>query len=141
MLTTTLVYNNSKELIFISNVKNISTSVSDDIIITNLTGFITNTDVNLWYKAFEQSCQEFIKKGKKYKLLVNRKGYTPEHFTVQKLWKEKFFSAAILDNTIAAAFLMEEGDILNHLIQSNTKDNVIFSSNYDQIFEWISNYK
>lgn len=123
------------------NVKNTSTSVSDDIIITNLTGFITNADVNLWFKAFEQSCQEFIKKGKKYKLLVNRKGYTPEHFTVQKLWKEKFFSAAILDNTIAVAFLIEEGDILNHLKQSNTKDNVIFSSNYDQIFEWLSTYK
>lgn len=141
MLTTTLVYNNSKELIFILNVKNTSTSVSEDIIITNLTGFITNADVNLWFKAFEESCQKFIKKGKKYKLLVNRKGYTPEHFTVQKLWKEKFFSAAILDNTIAIAFLMEDGDILNHLIQSNTKDNVIFSSNYDQMFEWISNYK
>lgn len=122
------------------NVKNTSSLVSGDIIITNLTGFVTTDDVNLWFKELEDTCQTFIKSGKKYKLLVNRKGYTPEHFDVQKLWKDKFFSEPILNNIISVAFLIEEGDILNHLKQSNTKDNVFFSSNYNQIVEWLSNY-
>jgi len=113
------------------NVKNISTSISEDIIITNLTGFITLADVNTWFNSFEKTCYSFIRQGKKYKLLVNRKGYTPEHFSVQKLWKDKLFSNNILENIIAVAFLLEEGDILIHLEQSNTKDNVMFSSNYD----------
>lgn len=95
--------------------KNISTSISKDIIITNLTGYITLADVNTWFNSFEKTCCSFIRQGKKYKLLVNRKGYTPEHFSVEKLWKDKFFSNNILDNTIAIAFLLEEGDILNHL--------------------------
>lgn len=74
-------------------------------------------------------------------MLVNRKGYTPVHFSVQKLWKEKFFTNKILENTIAVAFLLEEGDILIHLKQSNTKDNVMFSSNYDQLIYWLTKYK
>ncbi|WP_260288994.1 STAS/SEC14 domain-containing protein [Peribacillus aracenensis] len=123
------------------NVKDISTSISEDIIITNLTGFITLADVYAWFNSFEKTCFSFIRQGKKYKLLVNRKGYTPEHFSVQKLWKDKFFSNNILEDTIAVAFLLEEGDILIHLEQSNTKDNVIFSSNYDQLIEWLTKYK
>lgn len=121
--------------------KNTSTSISENIIITNLTGYITIADVSMWFHSFERSCNSFIKQGKKYKLLVNRKGYTPEHFSVQKLWKDKFFSNGILDSAIAVAFLIEEGDILNHLVQSNTKDNVRFSSNYDHLIDWISKYK
>ncbi|MEB2278788.1 STAS/SEC14 domain-containing protein [Lysinibacillus xylanilyticus] len=120
--------------------KNPSTSVFEDIIITNLTGYITIADVNMWFNSFEQTCYSFIKQEKKYKLLVNRKGYTPEHFSVQKLWRDKFFSNGILDNIIVVAFLIEGGDILNHLEQSNTKDNVIFSSNYDQLINWLSKY-
>ncbi|MFE4142489.1 STAS/SEC14 domain-containing protein [Peribacillus sp. YIM B13472] len=123
------------------NVKNISTSISEDIIITNLTGFITLADVNTWFNSFEKTCYSFIRQGKKYKLLVNRKGYTPEHFSVQKLWKDKLFSNNILENTIAVAFLLEEGDILIHLEQSNTKDNAMFSSNYDQLIDWLTKYK
>lgn len=82
-----------------------------------------------------------MRKRKKYKLLVNRKGYTPEHFSVQKLWKDKFFSNDLLENTIAVAFLLEEGDILIHLEHSNTKDNVMFSSDYNQLIYWLTNYK
>ncbi|MFE6167442.1 STAS/SEC14 domain-containing protein [Viridibacillus arvi] len=123
------------------NVKNISTSISEDIIITNLTGYITLADVNTWFNSFEETCYSFIRQGKKYKLLVNRKGYTPEHFSVQKLWKDKFFSKNILENTIAVAFLLEEGDILIHLEQSNARDNAMFSSNYDQLIDWLSKYK
>lgn len=123
------------------NVKNISTTISEDIIITNLTGFITIADVNTWFNSFEKTCYSFIRQGKKYKLLVNRKGYTPEHFSVQKLWKDKFFSKNILENTNAVAFLLEEGDILIHLEQSNTKDNAMFSSNYDQLIDWLTKYK
>ncbi|KGR80624.1 hypothetical protein [Ureibacillus sinduriensis] len=123
------------------NVKDISTSIFEDIIITNLTGFITLADVNTWFISFERTCYSFIKQGKKYKLLVNRKGYTPEHFSVQKLWKDNFFTNNILENTIAVAFLLEDGDILIHLEQSNTKDNVMFSSNYDQLINWLTKYK
>lgn len=106
-----------------------------------MTGFITLVDVNTWFESFEKTCSSFTRKGKKYKLLVNRKGYIPEHFSVQKLWKDKFFSNNILENSIAVAFLLEEGDILIHLEQSNTKDNAMFSSNYDQLIYWLTHYK
>ena len=123
------------------NVKNVSTSISEDIIITNLTGYITLADVNTWFNSFEKTCYSFIKQDKKFKLLVNRKGYTPEHYSVQKLWKDKLFSNNILENSIAVAFLLEEGDILIHLEKSNTKGNVMFSSNYNQLIDWLTNYK
>ncbi len=106
-----------------------------------MTGHISTTDVNTWFDSFEKTCYSFISQGKKYKLLVNRKGYTPEHFSVQKLWKDKFFSNNILDNIIAVAFLLEEGDILNHLENSNNKNNVLFSSNYDQSIDWLNVYR
>lgn len=123
------------------NVKNVSTSIFEDIIITNLTGYITLADVNTWFNSFEKTCYSFIKQDKKFKLLVNRKGYTPEHYSVQKLWKDKLFSNNILENYIAVAFLLEEGDILIHLEKSNTKRNVMFSSNYNQLIDWLTNYK
>jgi len=123
------------------NVKNVSTSIFEDIIITNLTGYITLADVNTWFNSFEKTCYSFIKQDKKFKLLVNRKGYTPEHYSVQKLWKDKLFSNNILENSIAVAFLLEEGDILIHLEKSNTKGNVMFSSNYNQLIDWLTNYK
>ena len=123
------------------SVNNTSTTISKDIIITNLTGYISIADVSMWFNSFERTCHSFIKQGKKYKLLVNRKGYTPEHFSVQKLWKDQFFSNDILDNSIAIAFVLDEGDILNHLTQSNTKENVRFSSDYVQLFDWICNFK
>jgi len=123
------------------NVKNVSTSISEDIIITNLTGYITLADVNTWFNSFEKTCYSFIKQDKKFKLLVNRKGYTPEHYSVQKLWKDKLYSNNILENSIAVAFLLEEGDILIHLEKSNTKGNVMFSSNFEQLIDWLTNYK
>ncbi|WP_232828037.1 STAS/SEC14 domain-containing protein [Paraliobacillus sp. X-1268] len=123
------------------NVNNTCTSISKDMIITNLTGYISTADVSMWFDSFEQTCNVFINQGKKFKLLVNRKGYTPEHFAVQKLWKDKFFSNGILENTIAIAFLLDEGDILDHFNQSNTKKNIRFSSNYDDLIDWINNYK
>jgi len=123
------------------NVKNVSTSISEDIIITNLTGYITLADVNTWFNSFEKTCYSFIKQDKQFKLLVNRKGYTPEHYSVQKLWKDKLYSNNILENSIAVAFLLEEGDILIHLEKSNTKGNVMFSSNFEQLIDWLTNYK
>lgn len=123
------------------NVNNTSTSISKDIIITNLTGYISIADVSMWFDSFVQTCNVFINKGKKFKLLVNRKGYTPEHFSVQKMWKDKFFSNDILENTIAIAFLLDEGDILDHLNQSNTKKNIKFSSDYNHLIDWITHYK
>lgn len=64
--------------------QNISTTVSGDIIVTHLVGNIKTDDVYEWFNGFEQVCQQFISEGRKYKLLVDRKGYTPNHFSVQK---------------------------------------------------------
>ncbi|MBL2225389.1 STAS/SEC14 domain-containing protein, partial [Klebsiella pneumoniae] len=92
--------------------QNISTTVSGDIIVTHLVGNIKTDDVYEWFNVFEQVCQQFISEGRKYKLLVDRKGYTPNHFSVQKVWKEKFFNEIILNNSKAIAFLLEEGEIM-----------------------------
>ena len=62
---------------------NISTTVSGDIIVTRLIGKIKIDDVYEWFNDFEQVCQQFISEGRKYKLLVDRKGYTPDHFSVE----------------------------------------------------------
>lgn len=75
---------------------NISTTVSGDLIITHLTGKIKTDDVNEWFNGFERACLKFICEDRKYKLLVDRKGYTPDHFTVQKAWKDKFFNKNIM---------------------------------------------
>ncbi|KOP65328.1 hypothetical protein AMS62_08750 [Bacillus sp. FJAT-18019] len=120
--------------------KNVSTTVSGDIIVTHLIGKIKTEDVNEWFNSFEQMCQQFISKGLKYRLLVDRKGYTPDHFSVQKEWKDKFFNEAILNHSKAIAFLLEEGEILNHLQQSNTKESVKFFDNYEQAFKWLNEY-
>ena len=88
---------------------NISTTVSGDIIVTRLIGKIKTDDVYEWFNGFEQVCQQFISEGRKYKLLVDRKGYTPDHFSVQKAWKDKFFNETILNHRKAIAFLLEEG--------------------------------
>lgn len=98
-------------------------------------------DVNKWFNSFERTCHSFIKQGKKYKLFVNRKGYTPEHFSIQKSWKERFFSTEILNHTIAVAFLLDDGHILDHLNQTNTKKNVKFSNDYDQLMDWICKFR
>jgi hypothetical protein len=45
---------------------------------------------------------------------VDRKGYTPDHFSVQKAWKDKFFNEPILNHSKAIAFLLEEGEIMNY---------------------------
>ncbi|KAB2440898.1 STAS/SEC14 domain-containing protein [Bacillus luti] len=119
---------------------NISTTVSGDIIITHLTGKIKIDDVYEWFNGFEQVCQQFISEGRKYKLLVDRKGYTPDHFSVQKVWKDKFFNETILNHSKAIAFLLEEGEILNYLQQSNTKESVKFFDDYEQSFIWLDGY-
>lgn len=67
--------------------QNISTIVSGDLIVTHLIGQIKTEDVYEWFNDFEQACQQFISEGRKYKLLVDRKGYTPNHFSVQKYGK------------------------------------------------------
>jgi hypothetical protein len=123
------------------SINNTNTSIAKDIIITNLTGYITIADVDKWFYSFERTCHSFIKQGKKYKLFVNRKGYTPEHFSVQKLWKDRFFSTEILSHTIAVAFLLDAGDILDHLSQTNTKENIKFSHDYEQLMDWICQFK
>ncbi|PHE97848.1 STAS/SEC14 domain-containing protein [Bacillus wiedmannii] len=119
---------------------NIGTTVSGDIIVTRLIGKIKTDDVYEWFNGFEQVCQQFISEGWKYKLLVDRKGYIPDHFSVQKAWKEKFFNETILKHSKAIAFLLEEGEILNYLQQSNTKESVKFFDDYEQAFLWLNEY-
>lgn len=119
---------------------NISTTVSGDIIVTRLIGKIKTDDVYEWFNGFEQVCQQCISEGRKYKLLVDRKGYIPDHFSVQKVWKEKFFNETILNHSKAIAFLLEEGEILNYLQQSNTKESVKFFDDYRQAFLWLNEY-
>ncbi|MDA1772026.1 STAS/SEC14 domain-containing protein [Bacillus cereus] len=120
--------------------QNISTTVSGDIIITHLVGNIKTEDVYEWFNGFEQVCQQFISEGRKYKLLVDRKGYTPNHFSVQKVWKEKFFNETILNHSKAIAFLLEEGEILNYLQQANTKESVKFFDDYEQALIWLNEH-
>ncbi|MGG4103117.1 STAS/SEC14 domain-containing protein [Paenibacillus lautus] len=120
--------------------KDISTTVAGDLIVTRLIGKINTDDVIEWFNGFEKSCQQFIGEGLKYKLLVDRKGYTPNHFSVQKAWKDKFFNETILNHSKAIAFLLEEGEIMNYLQQSNTKESVKFFDNYEQAFKWLKNY-
>lgn len=119
---------------------NVSTTVSGDIIVTRLIGKIKTDDVYEWFNGFEQVCQQFISEGRKYKLLVDRKGYIPDHFSVQKVWKEKFFNETILNHCKAIAFLLEEGEIMNYLQQSNTKESVKFFDDYRQAFLWLNEY-
>lgn len=125
---------------FKMNKLNISATVSGDIIVTRLIGKIKTDDVYEWFNGFEQVCQQFISEGRKYKLLVDRKGYIPDHFSVQKAWKEKFFNETILKHSKAIAFLLEEGEILNYLQQSNTKESVKFFDDYEQAFLWLNEY-
>ncbi|MGG2938359.1 STAS/SEC14 domain-containing protein [Bacillus pacificus] len=120
--------------------QNISTTVAGDIIVTRLIGKIKTDDVYEWFNGFEQVCQQFISEGRKYKLLVDRKGYIPDHFSVQKVWKDKFFNETILNHSKAIAFLLEEGEILNYLQQSNTKESVKFFDDYRQAFLWLNEY-
>ncbi|RAS94928.1 hypothetical protein A6E27_21660 [Bacillus cereus] len=119
---------------------NISTTVSGDIIVTRLIGKIKTDDVYEWFNGFEQVCQQFISEGRKYKLLVDRKGYIPDHFSVQKVWKDKFFNEMILNHSKAIAFLLEEGEILSYLQQSNTKESVKFFDDYRHAFLWLNEY-
>ncbi|MDA1993528.1 MULTISPECIES: STAS/SEC14 domain-containing protein [Bacillus cereus group] len=118
----------------------ISTTVSGDIIVTHLVGNIKTDDVYEWFNGFEQVCQQFISEGRKYKLLVDRKGYTPNHFSVQKVWKEKFFNETILNHSKAIAFLLEEGEIMDYLQQSNTKESVRFFDEYEYALIWLNEY-
>ncbi|AAU18311.1 STAS/SEC14 domain-containing protein [Bacillus cereus] len=120
--------------------QNISTIVSGDLIVTHLVGQINTEDVYEWFNDFEQVCQQFISGGRKYKLLVDRKGYTPNHFSVQKVWKDKFFNGTILNHSKAIAFLLEEGEILKYLQQSNTKESVEFFDDYEQALIWLNEY-
>ncbi|HHT7082852.1 STAS/SEC14 domain-containing protein [Bacillus cereus] len=120
--------------------QNTSTIVSGDLIVTHLIGQINTEDVYEWFNDFEQVCQQFISEGRKYKLLVDRKGYTPNHFSVQKVWKEKFFNETILNHSKAIAFLLEEGEILKYLQQSNTKESVEFFDDYEQALNWLNEY-
>ncbi|PFF53082.1 STAS/SEC14 domain-containing protein [Bacillus cereus] len=120
--------------------QNISTIVSGDLIVTHLIGQINTEDVYEWFNDFEQVFQQFISEGRKYKLLVDRKGYTPNHFSVQKVWKDKFFNETILNHSKAIAFLLEEGEILKYLQQSNTKESVEFFDDYEQALIWLNEY-
>ncbi|WP_313897897.1 SpoIIAA family protein [Bacillus thuringiensis] len=120
--------------------QNISTIVSGDLIVTHLIGQINTDDVYEWFNGFEQVCQQFISEGRKYKLLVDRKGYTPNHFSVQKAWKDKFFNETILNHSKAIAFLLEEGEIMNYLQQANIKESVKFFDDYEQALSWLNEY-
>lgn len=120
--------------------QNISTTVSGDLIVTHLIGKINTNDVSEWFNGFNQACQLFISEGRKFKLLVDRKGYTPDHFSVQKAWKDKFFNENILNHSKAIAFLLEEGEIMNYLQQTNAKESVNFFNNYEQALIWLKEY-
>ncbi|MGE6632205.1 STAS/SEC14 domain-containing protein [Bacillus sp. NPDC077027] len=120
--------------------QNISTTVSEDLIVTHLIGKIKTDDVIEWFNHFERVCQQFIAEGRKYKLLVDRKGYEPDHFSVQKTWKDKFFNETILNHSKAIAFLLEKGEIMDYLQQSNTKESVQFFDNYEQAIIWLNEY-
>ncbi|TEA85507.1 hypothetical protein PBMB05447_07830 [Bacillus thuringiensis F14-1] len=122
------------------NKQNISTTVSGDLIIIHLIGNIRTDDVYEWFNGFEQVCQQFISEGRKYKLLVDRKGYKPNHFSVQKAWKDKFFNETILNHSKAIAFLLEEGEIMNYLQQANIKESVKFFDDYEQALSWLNEY-
>ncbi|KAA0788192.1 MULTISPECIES: STAS/SEC14 domain-containing protein [Bacillus cereus group] len=122
------------------NKRNIRTTVSGDLIVTHLIGQINTEDVYEWFNGFEQVCQQFISEGRKYKLLVDRKRYKPNHFSVQKVWKDKFFNETILNHSKAIAFLLEEGEILHYLQQSNTKESVKFFDDYEQALIWLDEY-
>ncbi|WP_340023951.1 STAS/SEC14 domain-containing protein [Paenibacillus sp. FSL K6-1096] len=119
---------------------NISTTVAGDVIVTRLTGRIGLEEVNEWFDGFGQVCEQFISGGRKFKLLVDRQGYVPDHFSVQKAWKDKFFNESILNYSKAIAFLLEEGEILKHLQQTNTKESVKFFDDYEQALTWLSDY-
>ncbi|PGU11762.1 hypothetical protein COD21_08205 [Bacillus cereus] len=121
--------------------QNISTTLSGDLIFTHLIGKIKTDDVNEWFNGFEKVCKQFISEGRKYKLLVDRKGYTPDHFSVQKAWKDKFFNENIVNHSKAIVFLLEEGEIMNYLQQSNTKESVNFFDNYEQALIWLNEYQ
>ncbi|KQY84080.1 hypothetical protein ASD24_09830 [Paenibacillus sp. Root52] len=120
--------------------QNISTTISGDLIVTHLTGKITTNDVNEWFVGFEQACQQFISEGRTFKLLVDRKGYIPDHFSVQKAWKDKFFNKHLLQHTQAIAFLLEEGEIMNYLEQSNQTESVKFFADQEQALHWLKKY-
>jgi len=122
------------------NTAHISTTCTGNVIVTQLTGRITTADVATWFQGFEAACQSFIAEGRTYKLLVDRKGYTPDHFSVQKEWKDKFFNETLLSHSKAIAFLMEAGEILAHLQQSNTKESVKFFEDYGEAIAWLNAY-
>ncbi|GAB6508837.1 hypothetical protein bcgnr5386_00080 [Bacillus cereus] len=72
--------------------------------------------------------------------MVDRKGYAPNHFSVQKAWKDKFFNETILNHSKAIAFLLEEGEIMNYLQQANIKESVKFFDDYEQALSWLNEY-
>ncbi|GBF71889.1 hypothetical protein PA598K_00102 [Paenibacillus sp. 598K] len=122
------------------NTAHISTTCTGGVIVTQLTGRITIADVAAWFQGFEAACQSFIAEGRSYKLLVDRQGYTPDHFSVQKEWKDKFFNETLLSHSAAIAFVMEAGEILTHLQQSNTKESVRFFEAHDEAIAWLNGY-
>ncbi|EEL70660.1 hypothetical protein bcere0026_23570 [Bacillus mycoides] len=71
---------------------------------------------------------------------MDRKGYTLDYFSVQKVWKDKFFNETILNHSKAIAFLLGEGEIMNYLQQSNTKESVKFFDDYEQALIWLNEY-
>ncbi|WP_144514078.1 hypothetical protein [Bacillus thuringiensis] len=46
----------------------------------------------------------------------------------------------ILNNSKAIAFLLEEGEIMDYLQQSNTKESVRFFDDYEQALIWLNEY-
>ncbi len=61
-------------------------------------------------------------------------------FLFKKVWKEKFFNETILNHSKAIAFLLEEGEIMDYLQQSNTKESVRFFDDYEQALIWLNEY-
>lgn len=51
-----------------------------------------------------------------------------------------FFNETLLNHSKAIAFLLEEGEIMNHLQQTNTKKSVEFFDDYEQALIWLKEY-
>ena len=54
--------------------------------------------------------------------------------------EREVFNETILNHSKAIAFLLEEGEIMNYLQQSNTKESVKFFDDYRQAFLWLNEY-
>ena len=121
--------------------QNISTTVSGDLIVTHLIGKINTVDVYEWFNGFRASLSaiHFRWSEIQYYWWIERI-HTRYIFLFKKHGKISLFNETILNHSKAIAFLLEEGEIMNYLQQSNTKESVKFFDDYEQAFIWLNEY-